>query len=397
MQSSDIRLVPKEQVSELLDLWSFAFQLDMSAEDREQRIASVSSNEAWGAYVDGRLAAGMRILELQAWIQGKAFAMGGLASVATWPEYRRGRLVSRLLDNALRVMRENGQTVSFLHPFQFGFYRRFGWETYTEYKTYEIPVALLPKLEPQPGRMVRVGQDIELLHRIYSAYAARYNGSLVRSERWWKDRIFARKAGSFSVYYDAAGQPSGYVHYVVKERVLTVHELVALNHGARLAIWRFLADHDSMINMVKMSVPADDRLPFLLDNPRIKQELVPYFMARIVDVAAFLEKYPFASGEESTLLLDVKDAQAEWNDGLFQLVVDESGTARVEAAASDEKVAAVGVPRVSCDVQTLMAMLMSYQRPAFLHEIGRLEGPDEALETLERLIPVRQTYLPDYF
>ncbi len=81
-----------------------------------------------------------------------------------------------------------------------------------------------------------------------------------------------------------------------------------------------------MIDKLIVNAPSDDRLPFLLDNPRVKQELVPYFMARIVDAASFLEKYPFASGTESTLLLDVSDAHAEWNNRMFEVKIDESGT-----------------------------------------------------------------------
>ncbi|MFC6231513.1 enhanced intracellular survival protein Eis [Paenibacillus allorhizosphaerae] len=391
--SVEIRPIPEEHFPDTLNLWSFAFQMTYTPEDIERRKLDMRDYELLGAYVEDRLAAAMNILDLKTWIQGKAFDMGGIASVATWPEYRRGGLVKRLLDNALHSMRDKGQTVSFLHPFQFGFYRRFGWETYAEYKTYEIPTALMPKLSPQPGRIVRSSPDAGLLNPLYEAYASRYNGSLVRSEKWWKDRIFGRRQGEIAVYYDEAGQPGGYVHYQVKDRVCTVHELVALHHGARLALWRFLADHDSMIDKLKLNAPADDRLPFLLDNPRIKQELVPYFMARIVDVSGFLEKYPFVSGVEDCVRLEINDAQAAWNNGTFLLKIDESGTAKVETGGPETG----EHPVLSCDIQTLTAMMLSYQRPAFLHEIGRLQGQEDALDALERLIPCRQTYLPDFF
>lgn len=389
----EIRNVPSQHFTESVELSEFAFQNVLTAEEREQRAARLNSDELWGAYVDGRLAAKMTILDLQTRIQGKTFAMGGIAGVATWPEYRRGGLVARLLDHALRTMRDKGQTISFLHPFQFAFYRKFGWETYTEYKIYDIPSGMLPKVGPQPGRVVRVGADLPLLGRIYEAYASCYNGALVRDEAWWSERIFAGKQGTVAVYYDAEDQPAGYVFYQVEHRVLTVHELVSLHHGARIALWRFLADHDSMIDKLTVKAPSDDRLPFLLDNPRVKQEIVPYFMARIVDVSSFLEKYPFASGTESSLILEVTDAQAEWNHRTFAVTVDESGTARVADALS----VAGDWPAVKCDVQTLTAMLMGYQRPGFLREIGRLQCRPEIVETLERLVPVRQTYLPDFF
>ncbi|TKH33755.1 GNAT family N-acetyltransferase, partial [Paenibacillus polymyxa] len=41
-----------------------------------------------------------------------------------------GGMVSRLLTHALEEMKTAGQSLSFLHPFSFAFYRKFGWETY---------------------------------------------------------------------------------------------------------------------------------------------------------------------------------------------------------------------------------------------------------------------------
>ncbi|WP_284644325.1 GNAT family N-acetyltransferase [Paenibacillus silviterrae] len=388
----NIRQLTSEELPDSLALSEFAFQMEFTPEQRERRLATAKPEQIWGSFLGDQLAAKLHLLELQTWIQGKVYAMGGVAGVASWPEHRRGGLVSGLLDNALKVMKEKGQTVSFLHPFQFAFYRKFGWETYCEYKKYEIETELLPKLAPQPGRIERVDGQIELLNRIYDAYASRYNGTLVRDEEWWRDRVLAKK-GTTAVYYDPSGQPTGYVYYHVKDKVCTVHELVSLHHGARLALWRFLGNHDSMITKLVVQAPAGDQLAFLLDNPRVKQEVVPYFMARIVDVQGFVERYPFQSGVEYVLALRVTDHQADWNDGYFKLEVDESGTATIVKLEEAPK----GVPLLMTDIPTLSAMLMGYQRPRFLQEIGRVQAEDEAIEAWEQLIPVRQTYLPDFF
>jgi predicted acetyltransferase len=216
---------------------------------------------------------------------------------------------------------------------------------------------------------------------------------LKRTESWWKNRILERKKGTTAVYYGADGEAEGYVHYQVKDRVCTVHELVHLKREARLALWRFLADHDSMIDKLVIRVPNDDRLPFLLDDPRIKQETIPYFMARIVDVKSFIEKYPFVSGAEAAFLLEIQDEHADWNNGVFTVTVDESGTARVAA----EPLQVSDLPSVSCSIQTLTALLTGYQRPSFLQDIGRLQGTLQGLGMLERLVPARTTYLADFF
>lgn len=390
---AEIRLLLEDEMIESMELSEFAFQYEQTPEERERKRTARLPAQNWGAFVQERLAAKLTILELKTWIQGKAFDMGGIAGVATWPEYRRGGLVSRLLERSLADMRQRGQTVSFLHPFDFGFYRKFGWETYAEYKKYEIPTALLPKLPPQPGAVRRIKDDLPLLNGLYEQVAKRYNGTLARSEEWWRHRVLSSKKGTVAACFDAAGEPAGYAIYQVKDRTMTVHELVSLHHRARLQLWRFIADHDSMIDKVTLTAPANDPLPFMLSNPRIGQETVPYFMARIVDAPAFVAEYPFSTGIECELELTLTDERAPWNAGRFRLKVYEAGAASIEAAAYP----IVQIPQLSCDIQTFTCMLMSYQRPALLRDIGRLSADDNALELLERLIPATQTYLPDFF
>jgi predicted acetyltransferase len=391
----DIRRIPEERIDESMELSAFAFQYELTEEDRRHREALLAEQEQWGAYVDGRLAAKLAILEFQCYIQGHALPMGGIAGVATWPEYRRGGLVKQLMLQALVAMKEKGQLLSFLYPFQFEFYRKFGWEMCAEQKQLELSASQLPKWPAGKGKIVRVDRHSELLPDLYAAYAASYNGMLRRSEAWWTHRVLQKKQGMAAVHYNEAGEPGGYVLYQVKDRVLKVHELIALNHEARLGLWRFLGDHDSMLDRLVWQAPAEESLPFLLDNPMAKQELVPTFMARIVDAPAFLDKFPFASGVEGSFCLRLEDAQAPWNQGVWHVTVDEAGKAVVREA--EEELDRLHLPQASCSIQTLSTLLMGYRRPAFLQEIGRLQAEEQTVELLERLVPPRPVFIADFF
>jgi predicted acetyltransferase len=138
---ANIKNIENEYIGESLKLSEFAFQYELSAEERAERLARFKPELNWGYFVDGELAAKLIILPLTIGLNGRSFTMGGIAGVATWPEYRRHGMVKQLLMHALEQMREQGQTISCLHPFEFSFYRKFGWETYTDYKRYEIPLA----------------------------------------------------------------------------------------------------------------------------------------------------------------------------------------------------------------------------------------------------------------
>ncbi|WNQ12473.1 GNAT family N-acetyltransferase [Paenibacillus aurantius] len=398
-----IQPMRREDYERSIRLSEFAFQYEFTEEERAARMAKIKPEEHYGYYIDGTLAAKLMLMPMQVWLHGRKFDMGGIAGVATWPEYRRRGMVGQLLQHALEVMKEEGRTLSFLHPFSFGFYRRYGWETYVDYRKYELTAENLPRYPVQEGR-VEATADWELLNGLYEAYASRYNGTLVRTEEWWQDRIFRFKKGRSVVCRNPSGEPEGYMIYQVKNKEMQIHEFVYLTEQARRSLWKFTSDHDSMAELFKMTAPGDDALPFLLEDPRIKQETVPYFMARIVDAALFLEQYPFTAGEgKREFVLHLEDLQAGWNRGSYRVAVDEEGRAsvqRIESSPTDDhhregtEAAPAGL---ACDIQTLAAVLIGYKRPGFLQRTGRLQGDDQAVNLLESLVPARQTYLLDFF
>ncbi|WP_199614843.1 GNAT family N-acetyltransferase [Paenibacillus alkalitolerans] len=392
---SEIRILRQDETEEAMRLSEFAFQFELSPEERAERAATVKPEQQWGYFEEGRLAAKLVLLDFETWIHGRLFEMGGLAGVATWPEYRRQGFVAQLLRHTLATMRERGQTVSFLYPFAFAFYRKYGWETFCAYKKYELTREQIPSFGPTGGRIRRVEQDWETLNPVFDAYVSRYNGTIKRSEDWWKERVFRSKKGQVAVYENERGEDRGYMLYQVKENTFTAHEMVFLDEDARRGLWNFVRNHDSMVTKVLLQAPEDDELAFLLPDPRVKQEIVPYFMARIVDAAAFVSRYPFAAAGAAAppLLLRVRDEHAPWNDGAFTLAVDGEGRGVLTPAGASE--ARDGA--LSCSIGALTAMMMGYRRPGFLHAAGMLDGPRDGVEALERLLPVRATYLPDFF
>ncbi|RKN65492.1 GNAT family N-acetyltransferase [Paenibacillus ginsengarvi] len=396
----EIRTLRQDELDDSITLSCYAFQYDVTPEEREQRKRRMDPDRIWGYFVDGNMAAKVHIHDMRMYVQGEPIRMGGVASVATWPEYRRKGMVSQLLQKGLQAMKEDGQTLSCLHPFAVSFYRKYGWELYTDYKKYELKAAQLPAYEHTEGRIERADRDWQLLDRVYSRYARQYNGTLVRDESWWQHTVFKQKGGQAAVYYDDAGDPRGYMLYKVKNRVMDIGEMAFLDESARRGLWRFIANHDSMCDTVKLlQAPGDDELSFLLPDPRIVQETVAYFSARIVDFERFVAQYTFeATGREERLEVRLSDRYAPWNDGHFTVCINGDGRASVEAAAQGETGAeGQDNSRVACDIQTMTAMLMGYKRPAFMFKAGRLSGSEQETKRWEQLVPRRSSYLPDYY
>ncbi|MDU1887470.1 MAG: sterol carrier protein domain-containing protein, partial [Enterococcus faecalis] len=191
-----------------------------------------------------------------------------------------------------------------------------------------------------------------------------------------------------AVYYGANQEPLGVLFYWVADEVFHIKEMFYLNQEARNGLWNFITAHFSMVYWVKGDIYKNEPLAFLLEDSQIKESIEPYYMARIVDVKAFLENFPFESTAKPFHFV-VKDPVAEWNNGIFGLIWDEND----QVTITDEPLGTA----VHLDIQTLTCLVMNYRRPSYLHRIERIDTDKETLNSLERIFPDQEAYFSDYF
>ncbi|MFC4025602.1 enhanced intracellular survival protein Eis [Oceanobacillus longus] len=387
----EIQQLYSKDYDQIFRLSQFAFQYKLTEEALIKKKEEADRHIIWGWMDKERLAAKLHLIPLSVYINGKTFKMGGISSVSTWPEYRRNGMVKQLLSHALNHMKENGQMVSYLHPFSVPFYRKFGWEIAFNEKHYTIPTEKLQRNWEADGYVRRVEADIELLHPIYSEFALKFNGMLTRDKKWWEQRILTEDE-LVAVCYNTNDEADGYMIYTVKDNLLQVEELVYNSLNSWKLLLEFIANHDSMAKEVKMTVSENDNLPLLVNEPRFKQENAPYFMARIVDVLAFLKEFPFEQVPGTSLVIHVEDIFLPENGG-FYWINQMNGNTRV----SHQHDNSTEMVDISCTVQQLAALLFGYKRPLEFYRAGLIQGNDETMVHLEKLIPDRQTFFSDFF
>jgi predicted acetyltransferase len=99
---------------------------------------------------------------------------------------------------------------------------------------------------------------------------------------------------------------------------LAVREALGVTPQATAAIWRFLLDVDWMAVAEVPFAPPDHPLFLLLANPRrARYRMHDALWVRLVDVAVALSGRAY--GEGGPLVLEVRDAVCEWNDGRWKL------------------------------------------------------------------------------
>ncbi|WP_152657657.1 enhanced intracellular survival protein Eis [Oceanobacillus sp. CFH 90083] len=381
---------------EIYELSAFAFQVKLTPEQVEKKKKEKQNETVWGWLEGENLAAKVHLIPLETRIHGQVMKMGGIASVATWPEYRRNGAVRQLLTHAIGEMKKAGCLISYLAPFSVPFYRKFGWEMTINEMQFTIPMEHIPKFKDVTGYVRRMKKDEEaILKEVYQAYTEQYTGMLVRDDHWWKYKVFSKEELITVISYDDGGNADGYLRYKVKGGKVDIDEWAAVTPDSKKRLLQFIANHDSMAKEVHMTLPDDDLLPLFLEEPSVKQEQKPYFMTRIVDAEAFLKVYPFQilSEKEETYIIKVEDAVFGENSGVYHIHF-QNGSHHVEKTAdmAGQNVTA------SLTIQQLAMILLGKQTLEQLYSQAFISGDLENIVKLDAYIPKkRHPYLADFF
>ncbi|PSL50830.1 putative acetyltransferase [Salsuginibacillus halophilus] len=388
----NIRRLTMDDFEQSLSLGQFAFQNELSEEEREQAKKRFVPNDHWGIFdEENALMSKLALLPMDVYFHGSPLKACGVSSVSSWPEHRRQGHIRQLLDESLKDMYERGAALSLLYPFNISFYRNFGWELFCERTKWQFNQLQLPKPEqPEHGRIRRLKQeDWEDLNHVYQAFAAGYSGTLVRDEVWWDQRVQKSKKGQRAVYENETGSPEGYVIFEVKEQELKVKELVYTTPQAKQALSGFLGQHDSMVEESEWTVPPNESFRFFLKDPKVTEETKPYFMARVVNAEKLLKAVPWGSCKQENLDLILKDDFASWNNGIYRLHFKEQTYVEVVEAANDDA--------IELDVKALIPILFSYVTAEELHAAGTLQGSAEIIASLQQAVPKTIPFLYDFF
>ncbi len=398
MSEPVVRPARPEEVTRLASIHSQAWNVDPPRYEPGEHDLSASRVLAIGDEV----AAVLEIIGREVWFGPDRLGAVGLGGVATAPEHRRRGYCRRLLQEVMKEVRDQGKVLSLLWPFSYAFYRRLGWETGGLQLWVTLPLAALPRDIGRGWTARPVGADspadLAVLDDLYSRWARRFHGCLVRQPEDWKRRLQHRNERRFTyLVCSPESGPAGYVTYAFRPlpddwRQLLVREFVALDGRAHQALLGLLGNHDSQAQRVELVLPPDDLLLHRWPD-RTEATVRDGFMLRVVDVKAALEGRSYPGAEDGELKWRVRDELCPWNDGVFHVAWDRGRCAvrPAPAAASWD---------LECDAATLSGLYAGKLPPQAALALGRLAvtgDRPELLPWLGRCLGGRLGWLQDFF
>ena len=289
-----------------------------------------------------------------------------ITDVTVSPAHRRQGLLRRMITDDLADAARRGLPLAALTVSETTIYGRFGFGLSSWRHRIEVDTTSRFGLRDfsDPGRVELVDPaDLwPVMERNFAAFHEITRGSVSRPSfyrpwltgAWDFDEQAPNTRLRAVVHLDAEGEPDGHAIYQhkgyddVPGGQVALHDLVAADPTAYLALWRFLADMDLCARVVWRNSSVDDPLVWALTDTACRKvsKLDDHIWVRVLDVVTALEGRPWAA--DGSVVLGVSDALGH-ADGSFRVTVKE-GEASVEPVADE--------PEVSIDAETLGSLYL---------------------------------------
>jgi predicted acetyltransferase len=345
---------------------------------------------------EGKMCSCMELIPFDARFDGSIVKMGGIGAVATLPEERQKRYVRNIFVYIMKEMYEKDYTFSYLYPFSYPYYRKFGYELNMTLRCYRTGISSFRQFA-QTGEMRLLANEEEsvVVRTIYDDFIRDKNLAIVRTDKLWKhflekdpykDNVY------LYVWHDDAGQARGYIQYRFEdspsgESNLHINELIWLDRKAFAGILGFIGALSAQINKLYWRAPDFVNLLTMFSDPyEISQEIVTYGMNRIVNVEKALQTMTIPSGSgEATIA--VKDDFFPLNTGSYTLSW-EGGSHTVRKSQSP--------PDISCDIQALSQLVTGFASISELEIAGRIAVAGNRA-ALTQVFPKKSLFINNFF
>ncbi|MEG1743300.1 MAG: GNAT family N-acetyltransferase, partial [Clostridia bacterium] len=230
----------------------------------------------------------------------------GIAGVSTYPEYRRSGAVRKIFEKAFELSNEKSWDVSFLYPFSYNYYRKFGYERILKHKTMTFSFDMLSHLQRNSDFVLYRGDEDQkaLLLKLYNEFALKHNCMLYR-----ENANAYSKLPNETLYFTYICGNCGYVTvHPTENSTLEITELIYDNADTLKNIFGFLKMYEGQFKKLHFPfLEFDSPIEYILNADRCCGfGMYDGAMGRVINIKKLLKlnKYPVGNGRFSLCIYD---------------------------------------------------------------------------------------------
>ncbi len=331
---NDYRLVKEKDYENIRALWDVTFKED-SDSWRDWYFDNIyRPQNATLYYKENTLVSMSHFNPYQMMLNGKIIKVSALAGIATRSDMRYKGYAGKLIIESLKIMKERGDAFSFLYPFSYDFYRKYGYELCYKKDFY------IAKGSPEKDIIARE-TDIESFSKqaesLYRKFARDLNGYIIRDKEYFAIKLKEHFAdGNKAFLIENKGKAIGYAFAIDNVDDVELTELICTEE---------LEAAKAVSEIYNKSVKFF--YPFNLSEKPV--ETKSHCMGRIIDVVGVFGGTEAKKGE---MVIEIYDDIIDDNNGKF-LFKSNGQKLHVEKTELN--------PQVSIGIKELSAVALGFE------------------------------------
>ena len=315
----NLRYAKEDEIDNIKEIWNYCFN------DTEEFV-----NYYFNSKYENRntivldekdeIVSSLQLNQYKIKLNDKLYDTSYVVGVSTFPQVRGRGYMKHIMEFSLEEMYKRGQLVSILMPIDYRLYRKYGYEHCYDQLEYTIDIEDLSRFKLN-GRLFKVEDEhIDDLIEINNLFLKNINGSVARDEEYYSNLFKEIKSEDGHIYIYEDNGYQGYIIYFLNGENMFIREIYYNNMEALKSMLKFIYNHNTQCKKVIISTPVNDKIRFILDNPRTCDiKIKPFMMGRVINLKDYLESLEIDSNKEYSIKIYIEDEFLTQNNGVFKI------------------------------------------------------------------------------
>ena len=385
-----MRYAREDEIDSIKEIWNYCFNDEDTFVDYYFNHKYKNHNTIV-ACEDNDIVSSLQLNQYKINLDNKVYDTSYIVGVSTFPQVRGRGYMRNIMDFSLNELYKKGQLISILMPIDYRLYRKYGYEHCYDQLEYNINIDDLKNFNLN-GRLYKASEkNIDDLININNIFLEDVNGNTVRDKDYYINLFREVKSEGGHVYVYKDRSYKGYIIYFLNGENMFVRELFYKDLDSLKSILKFIYNHNTQCKNVTISAPVNDKIKFVLENPKTTDiKIKPFMMGRVINVEKYLNGLQAEESIDISANIFIEDKFIKENNGVFNIEIKNK---KVKA----KKIR--GNHSLSLSINSFTQLAFSYidiKDIIVLNNIDRNNKNKDAIQLLKVLFKKKENYINEY-
>ena len=385
-----MRYAREDEIDSIKEIWNYCFNDEDTFVDYYFNHKYKNHNTIV-ACEDNDIVSSLQLNQYKINLDNKVYDTSYIVGVSTFPQVRGRGYMRNIMDFSLNELYKKGQLISILMPIDYRLYRKYGYEHCYDQLEYNINIDDLKNFNLN-GRLYKASEkNIDDLININNIFLEDVNGNTVRDKDYYINLFREVKSEGGHVYVYKDRSYKGYIIYFLNGENMFVRELFYKDLDSLKSILKFIYNHNTQCKNVTISAPVNDKIKFVLENPKTTDiKIKPFMMGRVINVEEYLNGLQAEESIDISANIFIEDKFIKENNGVFNIEIKNK---KVKA----KKIR--GNHSLSLSINSFTQLAFSYidiKDIIVLNNIDRNNKNKDAIQLLKVLFKKKENYINEY-